>query len=276
MLIRLLIILTISGSIIAQSSFDILNTPSDSRDAALGISLNPTVKPTRLLTDPEHNVTLSVWNWVADIQGAYMGIALNKTHISVQALHSGELEYRNEVPTVEPLSTFEYALFNFGLSHAEQWNNIFIGLGAEIVYERTLNASATGLSMNLDAAYELNKNLLLSGGLRHWGVSGKLDQESTTLPTEAWFGLDAELGKLTVLTEVNSGSYPLAAGLAYPIIQGFMIAGGLQVETAEPAIQLHPSAGFTLAWTSFELGYTIYQFDHNLGPRHFITLYWNY
>jgi len=51
---------------------------------------------------------------------------------------------------------------------------------------------------------------------------------------------------------------------------------GLQIEAADPGLKLHPSAGFTAAWSSFTFGYAIYQMDHNLGPRHFITLYWDY
>lgn len=276
MLKRLLYILTISTMTMAQSSFDILNTPTDSRDAALGISLNPTIKATRLLTHPERKATLNVWNWVADIQGAYIGISLENTHFSVQALHSGELEYRNEIPSVDPLSTFEYTLFNVGASHARRWKDISLGLGAEIIYERTLNASATGLSMNFDAAYALTEALQVSGGLRHWGISGKLDKENTSLPAEEWVGLDANLGKISALGEINSGAFPIAVGLAYPLTPGFEIAGGLQLESSEPSMKIHPSTGFTIAWTNFELGYTIYQLDHNLGPRHYFSLYWTY
>jgi len=276
MLKRILSLVIISGFVIGQSSFDILNTPTDSRDAALGINLNPTVKPTRLLTNPERTITLNVWNWVADVQGAYIGIARENTHFSVQALHSGELEYRNEIPTVEPLSTFEYTLFDLGISHARRWKQIAIGLGAELIYERTLNASSTGLSFNLDAAYKLNKVLMLSGGLRHFGISGELETEETALPTEVWLEMDAELSNFSALAEINSGSFPLALGLNYPIIRGFEIAAGVQLELSEFQTKIHPSSGFTLEWTNFELGYAIYQLDHNLGPRHFISLFWNY
>lgn len=273
---QIIILLAIFSISLGQSSFDILSTPTDTRDAALGISLNPTVKPTRILSHPDHVVTLSVWNWVADIQGAYMGIGLNNAHVSIQALHSGDLEYRNEIPTEDPISTFEYTLFNTGVAYAHQWQEIIFGLGTEVVYERTLNASATGLSFNLAAAYMINEKFQLSGGLRHFGVMGKLVDESSTLPSEVWTEFDADFGQLTVLTELNSGSIPLAAGLSYSLLDKFELLGGLQIEPADPSIKIHPSAGFTAAWTSFTLGYAIYQMDHNLGPRHFVTLYWSY
>jgi len=278
MINRLIILLTLVGLSLGQSSFDILNAPTDARDAALGISLNPTVKPARLISNPEKIVTLSVWNWVADIQGAYIGISRENNHFSVQALHSGELEYRNELPSEEPISTFEYTLFNLGAAHAHQWDKVSLGLGAEIIYERTLNSSATGLSLNLASSYALSNNLLLGGGLRHWGVTGKLDTENTTLPSEAWLSLDMDISsKASTMLEVNTGSFPLAIGMIYPILDGFEIMAGLQVEAfSEPSTIVHPSAGFTADWSSFTLGYSIYQIDHNLGPRHFITLYWNY
>ncbi|NQV14719.1 hypothetical protein HQ531_04610 [bacterium] len=270
------IILAVVSSCMAQSSFDILNTPTDTRDAALGISLNPIVKPTRILTHPEHQVTLSVWNWVEDIQGAYIGIDMKQAHFSVQAMHSGELELRNEIPSEDPISTFEYTLFNSGGAYAHQFKQFTLGLGAELIYERSLNTSATGLSLNLAAAYALNESIILSGGFRHFGVTGKLDEESTTLPSEIWGELDAEFGSLTLLTEVSNGSFPLASGLSYPLTEGFEFLGGLQIEMADPSVRIHPSAGFTSAWNSFSLGYGIYQIDHRLGLRHFVTLYWSY
>ncbi len=273
---HIIILLTIFSITLSQSSFDILNTPTDTRDAALGINLNPTVKPTRILTHPEHVVTLSVWNWVADIQGAYIGIGLNNVHVSIQALHSGELEYRNDIPSEDPISTFEYTLFNMGGAYAQQWKQFTLGLGTELVYERTLNASSTGLSFNLAAAYAINENFQLSGGFRHFGITGKLVEESTTLPTEVWAEVDADYGQLAILTEINTGSIPLAAGLSYSLLDNFELLGGIQIEPADPSINFHPSGGFTAAWTNFTLGYTIYQMDHNLGPRHFITLYWSY
>lgn len=272
-LILLLAALSFSA---AQSSYDILNTPTDSRDAALGLSLNPIVKPTRILTHPDHSVTLAVWNWVADVQGAYMGIDLSQAHFSVQTMRSGELEMRGEIPTEDPISTFEYTLFNGGGAYARKFNDFTVGLGVELIYERSLNTSATGLAFNLAGAYPLNEQLLLSGGLRHFGVSGKLDEESTTLPSEVWGAADIQVGPATILTEINTGSFPLAAGFAYPLLESFELLGGLQLEMAEPSSKIHPSLGFASTWTTFTLSYSIYQIDHALGFRHFVTLYWSY
>jgi len=200
-----------------QSSFDILNTPTDSKAAALGLTLNPVIKPTLLLTRPRQAVTLNVWNWVAGIQGATMGLELHDSYLNVQAMHSGELEYRNDTPSVEPLSTFEYTLFDLGVAHAFQWQQLSLGIGAELVYERTLNASATGLSFNLASAYRLNKRLLLGAGLRHFGFTGKLDEAATTLPSEAWADLQLQFTKLALYSELNSGSLPLASGFSYAL-----------------------------------------------------------
>ena len=268
--------LTCLSLVTGQSSFDILNTPTDARDAALGISLNPTLKPTRILTHPEQDLTLSVWNWVADIQGAYIGLGLKNTYMNVQAMHSGELEFRKDIPSEDPLSTFEYTLFNLGGAHARQWQQFTLGLGAELVYERSLNASATGLSFNLAGAYQIGDYYLIGGGIRHLGITGKLDEESTSLPTETWAEFDADFDKFSVIAEVNNGSIPTAIGVTYPFLNTFELMAGIQVEATDPSTTIHPSAGFTAAWTGFTFGYTIYQMDHNLGPRHFITLYWNY
>ena len=273
---RLLILLALLSITLGQSGFDILNTPTDSRDAALGLSLNPTVKPTRILTHPDHTATLSVWNWVVDVQGAYLGIGLKNAYLNFQAITSGELEYRNEIPSEEPLSTFQYTIFNTGGSYAHELGSLILGLGGELVYERTLNAAATGLSLNLALAYRLNDIFILSGGLRHFGTTGKLVEESSTLPTELWFASDADFNNFSILAELNNGPIPAAFGVSYSLLDNFEILGGLQLESADPEMKLHPSAGFSAAWTTFRMGYAIYQMDHNLGPRHFISLYWNY
>ncbi|MCF7826897.1 MAG: hypothetical protein K9M55_08390 [Candidatus Marinimicrobia bacterium] len=276
MMKRILLAMTMMGMVWAQSGFDILSTPTDARDASLGLSLNPIVKPTRLITHPEAAVTLSVWNWVADIQGAYMGVALDKVHLSFQAMDSGELEYRDDIPTEEPLSTFQYNLFNTGAAYAREWGPVILGLGAELLHERTLNASATSLSLNLAAAYPINDHLLVSGGLSHFGVSGQLDEESTQFPTDLWLEVEANFNHLTILNEVNNGSFPTSLGVSYSIMERFELMGGIQIESADPDLRVYPSGGFTMEWSTFTLGYSIYQMNHSLGPRHFISLFWNY
>jgi len=273
---RLLILFASLSIVMGQSAFDILNTPTDARDAALGLSLNPTVKPTRILTHPQQSATLSVWNWVADVQGAYIGLALKNAFLNFQAITSGELEYRDDIPSEEPLSTFQYTIFNTGGSYAREYGALIFGLGAELVYERTLNASATGLSLNLATAYTVNDTYQLSAGLRHFGTTGKLVEESSALPTEFWLAGDAEFNKIALMAELNDGPIPAAFGLSYSLLEKFEILGGIQLESADSETRVHPSAGFSAVWTTFRLGYAIYQMDHKLGPRHFISLHWNY
>lgn len=276
MLKRIFLTLALAGMVCAQSGFDILATPTDAWDAALGVSLNPTIKPTRIVTHPESTVTLSVWNWVADVQGAYMGITHKNIHLSFQALNSGELEYRENIPTEEPLSTFQYNLFNTGGAYARELGPFSVGLGAELLYERSLNVSATSLSLNLAGAYRLNQNVLISGGLSHFGLSGKLDQKKTSLPAELWLDVEANYDQLSILGEMNSGSFPARFGASYSLLEKFQLMAGFQLESADPDIRLHPSAGFGMAWSNFTLGYSMYQIGHGLGPRHFISLLWNY
>jgi hypothetical protein len=276
MINRIFVMLAMVGLVWSQTGFDILSTPTDARDASLGLTLNPIIKPTRILTHPEASVTLSVWNWVADIQGAYMGIALDNIHLSFQAMNSGELELRNDIPTEEPLSTFQYNIFNTGAGYAREMGPVILGLGAELVYERSLNASATSLSLNLAAAYPVGDHFILSSGMRHFGISGELDKESTSLPSELWLEVDADFNQLSVMTEINSGSFPAAVGLSYSLMDKFQLMGGIQLESADPDLRLHPSAGFTADWSNFTLGYSIYQLNHTLGARHFISLFWNY
>lgn len=272
----IVLFLLMMGLAWGQSGLDILSTPTDARDASLGMTLNPTVKPTRILTNPESVVTLSVWNWVSDIQGAYMGLAMNHAHLSFQATNSGELEYRNEVPTDEPLSTFQYNIFNTGGAYAGYFGPFILGIGGELVYERSLNANSTNLSLNIAGAFPVNETLIASAGVRHFGMGSNLDEESTQLPSELWLEIDAIINEVMVMAEFNNGSFPAALGLSYTLLDKFELMGGFQLEPADPDLRIHPSAGFTADWSNFTLGYSIYQLNHTLGARHFISLYWNY
>jgi len=276
MIRKLIFGLSMVGMIWGQTGLDILSTPTDARDASMGLTLNPTVKPTRNLTHPEAVVTLSVWNWVADIQGGYMGVAYHQAHFSFQALNSGELEYRDDRPSEAPVSTFEYNIFNSGGSYAWQLGSFILGIGGELIYERSLNASATSLSLNLAAATSWGDHFLLSGGVRHTGFGGAFGEESSQLPSEVWVQGDASFHQFTVLAELNTGSFPMATGAAYTLFDSFELLGGMQIETAEDETRFHPSAGFTAVYSNFTLGYSMYQISHALGARHFITLYWNY
>ena len=272
----LLLGLLFIGSGWGQSSLDILNTPTDARAASLGVNQSPMLKPSRILSHPDRRVNLSLWNWIADIQGGTIGIGLEKVYLSFQAFSSGDLEYRDETPSVDPVSTFSYTLFNTGAAYAREIGPLRGGVALSYLYERTLNASASGLSFSLSGAYTVSDRLILSGGLRNMGFTQTLDEESTTLPSEAWVELDLSLAGFDFISELNSGSIPVSMGLGYPILDRFEILGSIQLEPADPDLRIHTSFGFTADWDNFILGYSLYQFDHSLGPRHFISLYWKY
>jgi len=276
MIRKLLILAVLNTVLFGQSSYDILGVPTTAKDAALGINLNPIVRPTAISSSEDRVVTLNGWSWIADIQSAYLGVDLANMHVGVRSVNFGEFEYRNEIPSDDPISTFGYSLFSIGGAYAYELNSFIIGLGAELVYERTLNASATGLSLNLAAAYPVSDNLGISTGLRHLGTTEELDTAATALPTEIWFGADLQLNEFSVLTELSSGVYPLALGVSYRFADIFDVMGGLQVELADPSVRMHPSLGFSVDWTNFTLGYTNYQMNHRLGSRHFFSLYWRY
>lgn len=273
MIKRFSLMLMLFGLVIGQSSWDVLTLPSDSRDAALGINMNPLVRPAELAGETQVEITLSGWNWIEDIQGAHLGVELDRSYLGVTAVNFGEIEYRGDVPSEEPISTFSYSIFSLGGAYALEWNQIMLGAAAEFLYERTLDTSSTGLSVNLSGAYPLSDQIKVSGGLRHLGY---LSSASADLPTEAWLGADMSMDNLGVTAEFNTGSFPFALGASYEFAGVFDVIGGVQMENAEPSIRLHPSIGFTASWTNFRLGYTNYQLSHKLGSRHFLSLYWRY
>lgn len=273
MIKRFTLILTLFGLVIGQSGWDVLTIPTDSRDAALGMNMNALVRPAELASDTQSEITLSGWNWIDDIQSAHLGVELERSYFSVTAVNFGEIEYRNDVPSEEPISTFSYSIFALGGAYALEWNQIMLGAAAEFLYERTLDTSSTGLSVNLSGAYPLSDQIKVSGGLRHLGY---LSSESADLPSEAWLGADMRMNSLGVNAEFNTGSFPFALGASYEFAGVFDVIGGVQMENADPSIRIHPSIGFTASWTNFSLGYTNYQMCHRLGSRHFLSLYWSY
>ncbi|MCF7807288.1 MAG: hypothetical protein K9N38_02050 [Candidatus Marinimicrobia bacterium] len=273
---RLTLIIVLIGLVNGQSSWDVLTLPTDARDAALGINLNPLVRPAELAGDTEPEMTLSGWSWIEDIQGAHLGVELQQAFLGVTAVNFGEFEYRDDVPSLEPLSTFGYSIFSFGGAYALEWDQLRLGLATELLYERTVNASSVGLSMNLSGAYPISDQLQVGAGMRHLGLVSALDSEATDLPTEAWLAGKVYINELDLYTELSSGSFPLSLGMSYEFADIFEAIGGLQLESTEPSLRVHPSIGFTVNLANFRLGYSNYQMSHKLGSRHFLSLYWNY
>ena len=276
MIKKFLLTISLTAMLFGQSSYDILNLPTDARGAAMGVNLSPLVRPSQVLADDPKQITLSGWNWVADIQGAYLGADLNRSHVSVLAVNFGEFEARNDIPTEDPISTFGYSLFSVGGAYAIEMNQFTLGLGAELIYERTLNASSTGMALSLAASYPVNSDLEISSGVRRLGNGGELDSAQTELPSELWAAVDFTLNDLTILTELNTGSYPLAVGVSYRIADIIEVLGGMQIELAEPSMRIHPSLGLSVSRENFTVAYTNYQMSHRLGSRHFLSLYWRY
>ncbi len=276
MLRQITILLFLVTSIWSQSSLDILNAPNNAQAAALGITNNPIIKPTRILTHPARQLDLSVWNWVADIQGGIIGLELDNSYFGFRTMQIGNIEYRGDIPTEDPLSTFGYALFNTGASYSQAIGSVIVGAGVEYLYERTLNASANGLSLNMAAAFNYSESILFSAGISHLGTSQELEEERTSFPTELWLEMEWKLPKIKLQTEFTSGEVPLTMAATYPVLDLLEILSSVQIASAGEDISILPSAGFVANWDNFKLGYSLYQLTHTLGPRHFISIYWNY
>ena len=272
----ILMLAVLVAAISAQSSFDVLNLPASSTDAGLGLNHSPMLKPSRILTNPDELATLTVWNWVADIQGANVAIQLPQYYTQLQVVNYGELEYREDIPTSDPLSTFSYVVYNLGLATARPMGKLTLGLGLDLLMERSLNAKSSALGLNADLAYPMSSTSLVRVGLSHLGGGSKLDTESTELPSEMWLEYEYQNGPLAAGVELSSGDYIFSTGARYRLLERFEFMAGLQLETFENTLEIHPSSGITASWSNFNLGYSLYHLAHNLGPRNYITLYWSF
>jgi len=270
-------LLILSTSILGQGGLDILAQPRHAASAAMGLNSDPIRQPHYLAAQNNEPIAvLNMWSWVADVSGLGLNIESGSWAAGIHVYRAGELEVRDEIPIRDPVSRFDYSLVSSGLGYGRSLDDLEIGVGLELIRERSLNASAWGVVLNTSASYPLIAGLQTSAGIRHLGGMQDLNTEASDLPTELWLRVNKNLDQLDLNLELNSGPAPVHMAGSYQLIRTIQLLAGLQLETGSEGLDLHPSTGLLINRHEFSLGFALSDLAHPLGMRQHYSLYWNF
>lgn len=278
MRVAVIIVILFSGtSLFGQGGLDVLGQARSAPDAALGLTQDVLRQPHLLNAEGGQSETiLSAWSWIADIGGLDLVARNNNTALAIDVLRVGDLEYRGETPSSEPISNFQYSLVELSAAYGKEFGKLSSGVGVSLIRERSLNSSALGAALHFSVEYPLLQGFNSSAGIRHLGRMQNLNNESSKLPTEVWASLSRSFNQSRVVIELNTGPTPIQIGASYDLIRTLRLMGGVQVENSDDGAQLHPSVGFLLTAQQFKLGFALSDLLHDVGMRQHYTLYWDF
>lgn len=276
MIIRSTLLTIMTASLLAQGGLDILNQPQNALSAGLGLNLDPLRQPHLLAAEKRlPQATLGTWSRADQVSGADVNLEGTSMAAGLRVISVTDIEVRENRPTLDPISTFDYSLITANAAYGHQFGALQAGVGFQVLRERSLGASALGFALHVSAEYPLLSGWTTAAGIRNLGIMGKLENEASEIPAEAWLRIARQVGKLHLQSELNSGPVPLHLGTDFELARTIHLLGGLQLETAEE-LALRPSAGLVVSLQQFRLGFALSDLAHPLGMRQHYTLFWNF
>ncbi len=257
-------------SLPAQSGWDYLTLPLTAGNAGLGQTLDAANRPTLTPLRKEYQLQMTLWQWTAGIQGVNLYVPVGRWGVHFRSLTSGELEYRNEIPTREPLSTFSYNYNALGVSRAFTLGKWQWGISAALLWEQTLDASAWGMSLGAEGSHKLG-NWQMALGFRNLGRLTALSSEASTLPTEAYLHLSRSVLGLDWEAELRSSRIPLAMGTVWHHRTGLALTAGVQLVKESNQTTTYFQTALTFQRPHWSLGYGLYQLNHPVQARRYLS-----
>ena len=238
--------------------------------------------PAGLAGSDEMNVMFSNQEWLAGSNNQFLGLNIpsDKLNLGLSVALSGvgDIERRDERPTVEPLGYFSSNSLAMAFSAATNLNsNLKIGVTALFLYEKIHIYSANGFALDIGLIKDLNFfNLKSALVLKDFGSMSTLSSESTDLPTRITGGLSSGFDRGTSLSfiwAVDAGKYLesdsfVRLGGELTLNDMLSLRGGYR-RNSENSSGITAGIGIRLNRYSFDYAYL--PFDFNLGDTHQIS-----
>ncbi|MCF7801626.1 MAG: hypothetical protein K9N34_06370 [Candidatus Marinimicrobia bacterium] len=262
----------------AGGGLSVLQYPMTVRSAGMAQLLDPVNTPTALYRLPDRQADVSAWQWISGVNGLAITVNRQPVAVTLNYFNIEGLEYRDEVPTEFPQYDFGYSNAALGITMGQLIGKVQTAANIQYLWERTLDYSAGGVDLNLAASMNFSEGLFLTGGVRHLGVMSALRDESSDLPTAFFAQLGYQADQLGLTGELSGGDFPVKLGGEYTFLTIIHLYGGVQMGRDVDAAggDFYPSAGFEMDFQTFTLGYALYQINHVLGPRQYISLAWRF
>ena len=238
--------------------------------------------PAGIAVSDEMNVIFSNQKWLAGSNNQFLSLNIPSDKLnfglSVALSGVGDIERRDESPTVEPLEYFSSNSMAMSFSAATALNNnLKIGATIKFLYEKIHIYSATGFAFDLGLIKDFNfLNLKSALVLKDRGSMSTLSNESTSLPTRITGGLSSGFDRgnslrlnwaFDVGKYLESDSFVRIGG---ELIHNDMLSlrSGYR-RNSENSSGITAGIGISLKRYSFD--YAFLPFDFNLGDTHQIS-----
>jgi hypothetical protein len=207
-----------------------LKIPIGAREAAMaGSGTAGASGPQGLTYNPAATARLSPFSaqaeytkWFLDTHHQSLFTARDLHHLvvglGIATFASGRFEYRDEIPSENPLGTFSPLDLTAYLNLSRQFGEFAgIGINLRYFYSKVLNYSLSGFGADIGTRLYPLKNLILAAAITEFGRTLSYKYELFWLPTRARIGAAYRLpfgapqpaagGKATSLTLALDGSY---------------------------------------------------------------------
>ena len=201
--------------------------------------------------------------------------------LGATVFNAGQLEYRDDHPSEEPLGTFtplDYTLY-LNLSRALP-GNVTLGATGRYYYQRILDQTASGWGADLGLAAEPVKNLRIAGALMDFGTSPEFGYANYSLPTRAAVGASyaLPLGR-SQLSFAADGGYSFF-DRRFSLNAGTEAVFGSLVSLRAGYKVLDQTAGLTLGVgfrvKAIRIDYAFGAYDLSLGATHRFSVGFGY
>lgn len=181
---------------------NILILPSSSEELCLGSQPSMSglfaVNPALFKSNQENPyVCLNRGNWLGGVSVSQMGynhkFRSAVTHFGIKYSALSDLEYRDEIPVDNAITTFNAYGLVLETGIAVDKNTYKAGINFSYLNFGIYTAKSSGLCIDFGSAIKLNNGIKIGLALKNLGIMGKLDSDNPKLPRKLLFGFSKEL-----------------------------------------------------------------------------------
>lgn len=199
-IVALLLIIAVAGAV-SNVGFASLKIGIGTRECAMGDAGTASAYgPQSMYWNPAltgwetlFGASASYSDWFLDMNKAALfavrPLPIVNVGLGATVFNAGELEYRDDHPSEEPIGTFtplDYTVY-LNLSRALS-GSVTLGVTGRYYYQRILDRTASGWGADLGLAVEPVKNLRFAGALMDFGSNPEFTFANYSLPTRASVG----------------------------------------------------------------------------------------
>ena len=141
--------------------------------------------------------------WMYDTKYSVINYSFKDGFVGFKGLLSDEIEIRGEQPTDEPVGETQYYNSAIGGGKFFKKDKLIIGISGNVLFEKLYYQTAWGFSINSMLQYKFNEFYKPYVGVDNLGKMGKLEDESTALPTKYFAGNEYNFRNIKVGTSLG-------------------------------------------------------------------------